>query len=160
MFGVDDPEAGIAVSTYVKLLRATRAVQAQVEPRLVAEGLTMTQLGVLEAILHKGPLTHRALGRKVLTSAANMTDVVNKLAARGLVARLRCPEDHRLVHVMLTPCGQVLIERVFPLHAADIARAMAGLAPAQLLRLGDELRLLGMAAAQQEQEAAVAEAAS
>lgn len=158
MFGVDDPDTAIAVGTYVKLLRATRAVQAQVEPRLVAEGLTMTQLGVLEAILHKGPLTHRELGRKVLTSAANMTDVVNKLAARGLVARLRCPADHRLVHVMLTACGQALIERVFPLHAGDIARAMAGLSPAELLGLGTELRRLGMAAAQQEQEAQVAEA--
>ena len=62
---------------------------ARVEPRLAAAGLTPTQLGVLEAILHKGPLTQRELGRKVLTSAGNMTDVVDKLEARGLVRRTR-----------------------------------------------------------------------
>ena len=73
----------------MKLLRAGKAVLARVEPRLAAAGLTPTQLGVLEAILHKGPLTQRELGRKVLTSAGNMTDVVDKLEARGLVRRAR-----------------------------------------------------------------------
>jgi MarR family 2-MHQ and catechol resistance regulon transcriptional repressor len=159
MFGVSDPDIETAVGTYVKLLRAARSVAARVEKLLVNEGLTMTQLGVLEAVLHKGPLTHRELGRKVLTSAANMTDVVNKLEARGLVARLRCPADHRLVHVKLTSCGQALIERVFPLHAADIAQAMAGLDTPGLARLGIELRTLGMAAAQPVQESIVAPAA-
>ena len=62
-----------ALAAYVKLLRASRAVLSRVEPRLIAHGLTPTQLGVLEAILHKGPLTQRDLGRKVLTSAGNMT---------------------------------------------------------------------------------------
>ena len=99
MFGIDDPNAAAAVETYVKLLRAARAVTARVEPRLTAYGLTTTQLGVLEAILHKGPLTHRELGRKVLTSAANMTDVIDKLEARGLVLRVRCPNDRRQVKV-------------------------------------------------------------
>ncbi len=159
MFGICDPDIETAVGIYVKLLRAARAVTARVEPRLAREGLTVTQFGVLEAILHKGPLTHRELGRKVLTSAANMTDVVNKLEARGLVTRLRCPSDHRLVHVMLTACGQALIERVFPLHAADIGLAMAGLDTAALERLGPELRALGMAAAQPTQDHTVASAA-
>ena len=85
----DDPHTLAALAAYVKLLRASRAVVARIEKQLAARGLTVTQLGVLEAILHKGPLTHRDLGRKVLTSAGNMTDVVDKLEARGLVRRVR-----------------------------------------------------------------------
>ncbi len=138
----------IAVATYVKLLRAARAVMGRVEPRLNAHALTATQLGVLEAVLHKGPLTHRDLGRKVLTSAGNMTDVIDKLAARGLVKRERCPGDRRAVSVVLTPCGRELIEELFPRHAHDIGAAMAGLSPDELVTLGDLLRRLGMAAAQ------------
>jgi MarR family 2-MHQ and catechol resistance regulon transcriptional repressor len=149
-------EVDTAVAAYVKLLRAARAVSARVEPRLAAHGLTLTQLGVLEALLHKGPLTHRDLGRKVLTSAGNMTDVIDKLEARGLVARLRCPADRRLVHVTLTQAGHCLIETVFPLHAADIAAAMAGLDALALVRLGDLLRTLGMAAAHPTAEPALA----
>ncbi len=148
MHGVTDPTIAQAVSTYVKLLRATRAVLSRVEPLIAAHGLTMTQLGVLDALLHRGPLTHRELGRKVLTSAANMTDVVDKLELRGFVRRVRCPEDRRLVHVDLTEAGRCLIERVFPAHAQDIAQAMAGLDPQRLAELGNLLRDLGMAAAE------------
>lgn len=147
MFGVCDSDVETAVGAYVKLLRATRAVLSRVEPRLTAHGLTTTQLGVLEAILHTGPQTHRDLGRRVLTSAANMTDVIDKLAARGLVVRCRSPDDRRQVRVDLTDCGRELIQEMFPRHAQDIAAAMAGLSPAQLLALGDLLRTLGMAAA-------------
>jgi MarR family 2-MHQ and catechol resistance regulon transcriptional repressor len=114
---------------------------------LAARGLTGTQLGVLEALLHKGPLTHRELGRKVLTSAGNMTDVVDKLEARGLVRRVRDTADRRQVRVELTDAGRSMIERVFPPHAADIARAMSGLDRRELQTLGDLLRTLGMAAA-------------
>lgn len=156
MFGVDDPATAKAVATYVKLMRAARAVMIRVEPRLTALGLTMTQFGVLEGILHKGPLTHRELGRKVLTSAANITDVVDKLEARGLVMRTRNPEDRRQVRVELTPCGRSLIEELFPRHAADIAAAMSGLDSAALNQLGDLLRGLGMAAARGAPPGAVA----
>lgn len=147
MYGVGGPATEAALRAYVKLLRASRAVVAQVEPLLAAHALTTTQLGVLEAILHRGPLTHRELGRMVLTSAGNMTDVVDKLEARGLVRRVRDVADRRLVRVELTGPGDAMIRDLFPRHAADIARAMAGLSPAELDTLGDLLRRLGMEAA-------------
>ena len=86
--GVTDPCVIERLRAYVKLLRASKAVLARVEPLLAAHGLTPTQLGVLEVILHLGPLSQRDLGRKVLTSAGNMTDVIDKLEARGLVCRV------------------------------------------------------------------------
>ena len=121
MYGVDDPAVEEAVRAYVKLMRASRSVLAQIEPGLAARGLTPTQLGVLEALLHQGAMTHRDLGRKVLTSAGNMTDVVDKLERRGLVRRVRDQADRRAVRVELTDAGQALIQEVFPRHAADIA---------------------------------------
>lgn len=120
---------------------------ARVDPRLAGAGLTPTQLGVLEAILHKGPLTQRELTRKVLTSAGNMTDVVDKLEARGLVRRTRSPRDRRIVPVELTHAGRVLIEGLFPDHARDIAEAMSGLSCEELRVLGGLLRKLGLSAA-------------
>ena len=145
---VDDDGIDEALRAYVKLLRAGKAVLARVEPRLAAAGLTPTQLGVLEAILHKGPLTQRELGRKVLTSAGNMTDVVDKLEARGLVCR--------------TPLAARPADRVGDADAAGRAadrgavpaprratspRAMGGLSREELRVLGALLRKLGLAAA-------------
>lgn len=143
MFGVDDAAVAAAVRAYVKLMRAHRSVVARLEPALAACALTLTQLGVLEAVLHLGPLTHRELGRKLLTSPGNLTDVVDKLERRGLVARVRAQQDRRRVHVELTPEGRALIEEVFPRHAADIAGAMGDLTPAELETLGTLLRRLG-----------------
>ena len=139
-----------ALDAYVKLLRASRAVLARVEPRLVASGLTTTQFGVLEAILHKGPLSQRDLSLKVLTSPGNMTDLIDKLEARGLVRRVRQKADRRAVRVELTAPGRTLIEPLFAAHAGDIDAAMAGLDGAELRQLGALLRKLGLAAGELE----------
>ncbi len=146
-FGIEDPRLAQALRAYVKLLRASKAVLGRIEKRLALDGLTATQIGVLEGILHLGPLTQRELGRKVLTSAGNMTDIIDKLAARGLVARTRAPQDRRSVIVDLTPAGRELIENVFPHHAQDIAAAMSGLNPAEMDTLETLLRKLGLTAA-------------
>ncbi len=135
-----------ALDAYVKLLRASRAVLARVEPRLAEAGLTPTQFGVLEAILHKGPLSQRDLSQKVLTSPGNMTDLIDKLEARGLARRVRQKADRRAVRVELTAEGTALIEPLFAAHARDIDLAMAGLDEAELRQLGTLLRKLGLAA--------------
>jgi MarR family 2-MHQ and catechol resistance regulon transcriptional repressor len=143
---VADQRVAAALDAYVKLLRAGRSVLARVEPRLAAAGLTPTQFGVMEAILHKGPLGQRELSRKVLTSAGNMTDLVDKLEARGLVRRARRKSDRRAVNVELTPVGRDLIEPLFTRHAEDIAAAMGELNGDELRQLSDLLRRLGLAA--------------
>jgi len=145
MHGVDDPATEAAVRAYVKLMRAHRGVTARLEPALAACALTLTQLGVLEAVLHLGPLTHRELGRKLLTSPGNLSDVVDKLEKRGLACRVRATDDRRQVRVELTDAGRALIEDVFPRHAADIARAMGGLDQRELATLDRLLRKLGTA---------------
>lgn len=136
-----------ALRTYVKLFRAGKAIVARLEPAATAAGLTLTQVGVLEAILHRGPLSQRELGRKVLTSAGNMTDVIDKLEARGLVHRSRQPTDRRAVRVELTDAGREAITAFFPVHARNIARAMGALNEQELRELGGLLRKLGLAAA-------------
>lgn len=142
------PDTAAALRVYVKLLRAGKAVLARTEPRLSAERLTPTQFGVLEAILHKGPLSQRELLRKVLTSPGNMTDVIDKLQARGLVTRIRGVADRRMVTVELTPSGRAQIEALFPSHAADITDAMRALDEHELEELGRLLRKLGLGAAE------------
>ena len=143
---MNDKRVAAALDAYVKLLRASRAVLARVEPRLTAAGLTPTQFGVLEAILNIGPLSQRELCLKVLTSPGNMTDVVDKLEARGLVHRVRRQADRRAVQVELTAAGRDLIEPLFAQHAGDVRDVMGSLNKEELRQLADLLRRLGMAA--------------
>ncbi len=139
-------QTGQALDLFVKLQRAARAVFAAAEPSIAAIGLTPTQFGVLEALLHKGPLNHGELKAKVLTSAANLTDVIDKLEARGLITRRRETGDARRICVELTAAGDCLIRGGFPAHAGQIAAVMAALDPAEQTTLAALLRKLGLAA--------------
>ena len=126
------------------MTRATSSVAGRLSRQLASAGLTPTQLGILEALLHLGPLGQRALGGKLLMSGANITTVVDNLERRRLVRRERSGDDRRNVTVHLTPEGRRLISKVFPGHAAAIAQAFSALtAPEQeeLARLTKKLGL-------------------
>jgi len=136
-----------ALDAYIKLMRASDSVAAQLKRSLSRDGLTPSQLGVLEALLHKGPLCQTDLSAKILKSTGNLTTVVDNLERRGLVRRDRNAQDRRFVTVSLTPEGRALIDGYFPTHAAAITRTMAALTPAEQDALAALCRKLGLAAA-------------
>lgn len=132
-----------ALDAYIKLMRAAESVTARLEPLMRAADLTVGQFGVLEALLHLGPLCQRDLGRKLLRSGGNTTVVVGNLARRGLVRRTRRPDDRRFITVTLTDKGRRLIAGIFPRHAQHVVREMRELSPADQAELGRLCRELG-----------------
>jgi len=132
-----------ALDAYVKLMRAADTLAREAGARLAASGLTLSQLGVLEALLHVGPMCQKELGRKILRSTGNITLVVDNLERDGLVRRERGTEDRRYVTVHLTDRGRERIGDAFPEHARGIAEAMRSLDPAEQEELGRLCRKLG-----------------
>ena len=106
----------------------------------------MGQFGVLEALLHLGPMCQHTLGEKLLRSGGNITLVVDNLERRGWVRRERLEKDHRMVRVHLTPEGRNLIEQVFPKHARAIRKEMSALTAAEQEDLRSLCRKLGKGA--------------
>jgi len=134
-----------ALNAYIKLLRAAESVVARLSHALREEdGLTISQFGALEALLHLGPMCQRELGSKLLKSSGNITMVVDNLEKRGLVERRREGDDRRMVTVLLTPEGQKLIADIFPRHAALIADEMSVLTPDEQDTLGCLCRRVGL----------------
>ena len=127
-----------ALNAFITLLRAAEAVSASVNQRLAGRRLTSSQFGVLEALLHLGPLCQGDLAGKLLRSGASVTSVVAGLEKRGLLIRQRTEEDKRFVRVALTGKGRKLIDEVFPGHAKAVADRLAVLPPEEQ----DELRRL------------------
>ncbi len=136
-----------ALDTYIKLSRATAAVDSLINRPLAEHALTTSQFGVLEAIWHLGPLTHGEVGRKLLKSSGNVTVVIDNLVRRGLVRRVRDEHDRRVSRVALTDAGSELLQRVFPAHVRRVVDAFAGLEEDELRQLGALLKRLGKAAA-------------
>lgn len=140
------PEEILQVDAYVKLMRCADTVQGILARNAEANGLTLSQLGVLEILLHLGPQNQKDLAGKILRSGANMTTIIDNLEKREIVRRTRDEADRRTIRVELTETGEDLISRIFPLHMHNIYRMMGALAPDELHALSQLTRKLGIAA--------------
>ncbi len=137
-----------ALDAYIKLMRSTVAVNARLFPALQAEyGITPSQLGVLEALSHLGPMAHCALAGKLLVSASNLTTVLDNLERDGLVRRDRDAADRRVSIASLTPAGHERLASFFPQHVGRLLQAMSALDDAEQVELGRLCRKLGLHAA-------------
>ena len=137
------PSQKRALKTYVKLMRATSSVTEKMHRHLKAQRLTNSQFGVLEALLHLGPLCQREIGEKILKTGGNMTLVIDNLEKRGLVDRVQDKHDRRFLKIHLTSKGQDLISRVFPFHAAIAEEVFSVLDRHEQEQLGTLLKKLG-----------------
>ena len=133
-----------ALNVFIKFTRAYDTVSSHLLRSLKSLGLTMSQLGVLEALLHLGPMCQRQMGDKLLMSRANMTTVVDNLERDGYVQRIRSKEDRRLLLLHLTEKGEELIRSVFPQHLAEITRLMNALTPEEQEQYAKLSKKLGM----------------
>jgi MarR family 2-MHQ and catechol resistance regulon transcriptional repressor len=138
-------EQKLALDTYIKLNRCLNAIGARIARECpLPEGLTTSQFGVLEALLHCGPLSQQEVGRKTLRSRGNITMVVDNLERAGLVRRERDMKDRRRYLLHLTEKGGTLIKGYFPLHAESITRSMSVLSVEEQIALGALCRKLGL----------------
>jgi len=133
-----------ALDALIRLTRASNTLRFRVEEWLREAGLTESQLGVLEMLLHLGPLRQCDIGTKLLISRANVTLVVDQLVARGWLRREKHPDDRRSNMVHLTAEGRRKIEKIFPGHVRRITKAMSALSPAEIETLGRLAKKLGL----------------
>jgi MarR family 2-MHQ and catechol resistance regulon transcriptional repressor len=136
----------LALRTFVKLARAAESVSERSLRHLAGTGITPSQFAVLEALLHLGPLTQKALAQKILRSSGNMTMVIDNLERAGLVRRERSAEDRRAIIVHLTSKGEAIIREIFPRHAQAVQAEMDSLSPEELRQLGELCKKVGLKA--------------
>ena len=134
-----------ALDTYIKLMRAVETMTARLSALLADQtGLTTSQFGVLEGLLHLGPMCQREIAAKQLKSGGNITLVVDNLEKRHLVRRERSREDRRHVIVHLTAEGEELISTYFPHHARAIAHELGVLTAPEQEQLAALAKKLGL----------------
>ncbi len=136
-----------AASLWLVMAKAYRSMQVYVEGTMAEMGIGMSDFMILEALLHKGPMSMSQLGEKVLLANPSMTAAVDRLARQGLVQR-QCPgaADRRVRTVELTSCGRKAIRKIFTQHVADLEGIMRTLCPEQRAMLRAGLKAIGLAA--------------
>jgi DNA-binding MarR family transcriptional regulator len=96
---------------FVALLHVADALQAHAESKLAAIGLSLPKLAALSALLQAGEsLPLGQLAERLSCVKSNITQLVDRLEADGLVARAPDPNDRRSRLAVLTPAGRTACE--------------------------------------------------
>jgi DNA-binding MarR family transcriptional regulator len=115
-------------------------------------GLTAIEEKALDILLRDGPLTHAALAERLQLARASVTNLTDRLAAKGYVRRERNPADGRSVFIAAN--AERITAELTPLFAgwtAALHELYDRYSPGQLATILDFLR---RAAALQQQAAA------
>ena len=131
----------------IVLARCYRALATAVEHSISSLGLCLSDFMLLEALLHKGPLTISEIQAKVLLASGSMTAAVDRLESMGLAVRKTTGKDRRARILELTVRGRRLIQKAFVEHAQYLERAMSVLTDEENHALYAGLRKLGYSVA-------------
>ena len=135
-----------SAALWVVLARAYHSMAAFVEQSVSALGLGLSDFMILEALLHKGPMTMSALCDAALIANASMTAAIDRLEEKKFLERVAHPTDRRVRLVQLTAEGHALIKRLYPRHERDLDELMSMLSHAERAELRRTLKLLGLTA--------------
>jgi DNA-binding MarR family transcriptional regulator len=99
--------SGVGKGTMFSLLRAAEVVEERLEGALSEVGLSMAKWAVLdELVASQEPLALCELATRLSCVRSNITQLVDRLEADGLVKRIDDPADRRSVRAALTPLGE------------------------------------------------------
>lgn len=139
----------LEVRIWERMIRLSRSVRRQADERLAQRSVSPAQFFVLATLEREGSLHQHALSEHLGVTAANVSQLLAKLEASGLVER---PARGTAKLVSLTARGRSLVGSLRPQHDAFIAQRFAALTREERTILLAWLdRLL---AAQDEREAA------
>jgi len=128
-------EAVVTLMRTADLIR--RAFQVVVEPF----DLTVQQYNVLRILRgSEGEgIPTLEIGERMIEHAPGVTRLIDRLEAKGLVQRERCPEDRRQVLCFLTITGRETVERMDAAIDAADRDSVSSLSPEDQRRLIDLL---------------------
>ena len=85
-----------AASLWLVMMKSYRSIQTFIESTMEAMGIGLSDFMILEALLHKGPMTMTALCDAALLANASMTSAIDRLEEKKFVERTADKTDRRV----------------------------------------------------------------
>ena len=101
---------GIEASAATELRESMMAVTRQLRRHRPDNGLTLSQMQLLGEVSRTGVTTPAELGARMGVKVQSLTDSLNELESRALIARRPDAADRRRQLVEITPDGSVLLD--------------------------------------------------
>ncbi len=121
------------IKIWLQVVRAYQKTSRLLSERLRALDLSTSQLDVLANLVrHPEGMTQTALGEKLLVTKGNVSGLVERLVARGLVERRSNPADGRSKNVVLTSEGQDIAEQAVALQRKFVSELMSVLGEGEM----------------------------
>jgi len=117
----------VVIPVIRELARCYQAFQRVSDAHVRRTGLTSPQFDIVVTLGNTQGMTFKELGSRTLITKGTLTGVVDRLEARGLVARMSSPTDGRSTLVRLTGQGDRVFREVFEPHLAVLAPAFESL---------------------------------
>ena len=118
---------------WLRMLRATRAVEVELRERLRTEfSITLPQFDVMAALeRQEDGMSMTELSRMLMVSNGNVTGIIDRLAAEKLVLRQAPANDRRSYIVRLTPKGAAQFAAMAKAHENWIDGLLASIDTAE-----------------------------
>lgn len=134
---IDDSQVRALTDAVAALMR-----QFKLEPGMLAGSayadLHLNDVGLLSIVAEPGDWTVRGLAQALSAPDSTVSSALDRLEARGLIARERRTSDRRVMRVAMTAEGRALVERLRAGQMDNSRRMLARLSDqdrADLVRL-------------------------
>ncbi|MEV6976982.1 MarR family transcriptional regulator [Kitasatospora sp. NPDC093806] len=121
MTSITPPAAPTSVELMDQLAQTAAAYYRNFATAAAARGLTLMQ-GKMLSLLRR-PMPMRSLADLLACDASNVTGIIDRLEARGLVRREADPADRRIKRVTLTEEGERTVQEI----RAELLTTLSGL---------------------------------
>jgi DNA-binding MarR family transcriptional regulator len=138
------PFRSLREEALLNIARTEAVARERLERVLAPHGLTMTQYNVLRILRGAGTngLCRNEIGQRLISRMPDVSRLLDRMEAAGLVSRVRSTEDRRLVNTTLTSKGRKLVDALDDDIADAQAEQVGHMTKVQLRTLID---LLGLA---------------
>jgi DNA-binding MarR family transcriptional regulator len=115
--------------------RAHSLMMDTMEPMFEARGFTFIQYVILSSLRDGIAVNPKDICLQFRHDSGALTRVIDQLAERGLLERVRRDRDRRKVELQLTPEGRETIEGLIPLAVEKLNHALAEFSVAEVHEL-------------------------
>ena len=127
-----------------EILQSSDQLLARLEAALSQGGLSVAKYSTLSLLAdaENARLPLSVLAEKLACARSNVTGLIDRLEAEGLVRRSSSPEDGRITYAEITDPGRARLAAAQPSYVAALHEALGGLSPAEqddLVRLLQKL---------------------
>jgi DNA-binding MarR family transcriptional regulator len=135
------PFASLREEVLLSIARTSAVLTHSFEQALKTHGITPTQYNVLRILRGAGPggLCRYEIGDRLITPVPDVSRLLDRMAAAGMLTRERSHTDRRLVVACITPKGLASLQALDLPSQQIIDAQMSHMSDEQLLALRDLL---------------------